>query len=83
VKESSDTVAIIATDEESLGANGFSRCCGNKEAEEGDFHDCAEECLKNGVLRLKINLCCIMSKRGMAEYCSSNQREGGGKSSLN
>ena len=40
--------AIIAFDEDSLGANGFSRYC-DKEAEECNFHGCVEGFLKNDV----------------------------------
>ncbi len=46
-------VAIIAPDEDSLGANGFSHYCGDEEAEECGFHGCVEGFLKNGVLQFQ------------------------------
>ncbi len=53
-------VTIVLSEEDSLGANDFNRYCGNKEAEECDFHGCVEGFLKNGVLRCKIVLLCVM-----------------------
>jgi hypothetical protein len=60
-----ETVAIVASDDDSLGDNSFSCCCGDKEAEECDFHGC--------VPRLHFFVL-YYEQKCMAEYCSSKQR---------
>ncbi len=50
VKESSDVVAITASEEDFLGANNFNLYCNDEEAEECNFHGCVEGFLKNSVL---------------------------------